>query len=58
MHYVRNSEVLNPLSFNHCYWACSIQTKKIQNLGFDTRVELNIIFTFVVVVVENEEAHG
>lgn len=33
-------------------------TNTFQKLGFDTRVQLNIIYTFVVIVVEKEEAHG
>ena len=49
MPYVLSFDVLNHESFNHHFWACFIY-KQFEDLDFDTRVELNMFFTFVIVV--------
>lgn len=51
MPFVMNSEGLNQLSFNHRYWACSTHVHFHIQVS-DTRVELKMFCTFLVLAVE------
>lgn len=54
MSYVMNLKVLSHLSCNHLFWVC-LNTHEFHNLDINTRVILNMFFTFVVVVMEKVE---